>query len=783
MPHIKLSLFGLALTLFLSHTGSSLCAQTPLELDEQMLKAAGIATDDKGLLEFFRSRSLKDADRPAIEELVRQLGSEIYKERELAQKDLLARGPIVLPFLKAGLPDATLEKVRRIETVMKKIEGMMGPEQPTAAARLLVARNVPGSAEALLNFLPYANEEFVEEEVLGSLSSLAVRGGKIDPAVAAALKDKLAARRGAAVFALGRNGDLAQRALVRQFLADGDPFVEGRAALSLTGKRGPQALRDNLANDQKLVESHGIKAEDASLLEFLKKRTLGREDQDRLRNFIRDLGDPSYKIRATAHHLLVKEGTPALAFLIPALEHDNAEVARRAFLCMEEIKRGPGPALPIAVVRLLARPPLNKTISPSPAIRALIDFVPFAEEETVEEEVHASLTLLAAREVKIDPALTEALSDAMSARRATAALVLGRVGIQEHQATLRKLLGDSSTSVRLRAAQGLLAARDASAVAPLIALVNDLPPAGLWQVEEMLQRLAGDKAPTEILGDVTPAAREKFVKAWGKWWTDHGASVDLARLVDGEHHLGLITVTEYDSPVGLPGGQVWEAGRDLRPRFTLKGVMGVMDAQVLSNGRILLAENSSNRVTERDTAGNIKWEFRTPGNPVRVQRLANGNTFIAMYNSVMEVTPDLKVLYNLNRGPTFYIFSASKLRNGNVLAMNAQGVIMEFDPLTNKDVKTPLNLGPAGGWCSAEALPNGNYLVATMNNSLVREVDPSGKAVMTISYGGVFRATRLPSGHILVASMTTRNVAEFDRGGTKRWEKTCEGRPWSVRYR
>jgi hypothetical protein len=48
---------------------------------------------------------------------------------------------------------------------------------------------------------------------------------------------------------------------------------------------------------------------------------------------------------------------------------------------------------------------------------------------------------------------------------------------------------------------------------------------------------------------------------------------------------------------------------------------------------------------------------------------------------------------------------------------------------------------------------------------------------------GAFRATRLPNGNTLVASMTTRQIAEFDRNGNKRWEKTCDGRPWSVRYR
>jgi hypothetical protein len=31
--------------------------------------------------------------------------------------------------------------------------------------------------------------------------------------------------------------------------------------------------------------------------------------------------------------------------------------------------------------------------------------------------------------------------------------------------------------------------------------------------------------------------------------------------------------------------------------------------------------------------------------------------------------------------------------------------------------------------------------------------------------------------------MTSRKIAEFDRAGVMRWEKLCDGRPWSVKYR
>ncbi len=224
-------------------------------------------------------------------------------------------------------------------------------------------------------------------------------------------------------------------------------------------------------------------------------------------------------------------------------------------------------------------------------------------------------------------------------------------------------------------------------------------------------------------------------------------------------------------------------GRDGKQRWKITGIMGAMDAQVLPNGRVLIAENSAGRVTERELSGAVKWEYRTPGNnPIACQRLPNGNTFIATYTQVMEVTPDLRQVYLANQDNRTHIFSARKMRDGQVVVMTAQGIVRRFDPITRKE-SVNINLGPNGGWCSAEALPNGHYLVATMNNGQVREVDAVGNTHWMITMQGAFRATRLPNGNTLVASMTTSQIAEFDRNGNRRWEKSCEGRPWSVRFR
>jgi HEAT repeat protein len=818
-------------------SGTSPAGASP---DEQVLQAGKLPTDTPSLLEFFHLRAHHDGDDAQLKQLAQQLGNGSFKEREQASKQMLMRGPVALPYLKPLLKSSTVEAVRRAEALIRAIENS-GPEQPVAAARLLAQRRADGAIAALLGYFPAAPDEWVEDEIAACLGLLAVKAGNVDPLLAAALDDKSPARRGAAAYVLGRRADTAARQAVRRLLSDPAAAVRSQAAAGLVGRRLLQSVRDAEAQDRKLLESQKIAAQTPALLDFLRQRTLDESDLERLRRLIRELGASQYAVRAEASRRLVAEGTPALAFLKEAQASADPEIARRARLCVEEIMRGPGPALPSAVARQLALLHLPSEIRPAPAvpptvnpdageglprrmpdpanlpahdkldlapsgppptkakaagavekvepaeisaaIQALLGYVPFADDGAVEEEVINALTLLCLRDEALDPLLVMALSDPLPARRGAAAMVLGRVGTSEHLPGIRKLLDDSAAAVRFRAAQGLLTAKDNAGVAPLIALFHEMAPTQLWQIEDQLHRIAGERAPHASLGDASPGARAKVARAWHEWWAVNSSQLDLTRAGADDAFLGLYLICEYDSAVGMPGGQVWETARDGQERWKLTGLLGAMDAQLLPNGHILVAENSASRVTERDKNGNILWEHKTPGgNPVACQRLANGNTFIATYNQVMEISPDGRTVYNHGRGPAFYLFSAQKTKQGRIACMTAQGMILEIDPQTGAEVRK-LSLGPNGGWCSAEVLPTGRYLVATMNNNLVREIDAQGKTHWQATFPGVFRATRLPNGHTLVASMTTKKIAELDRTGQPRWEKTCEGRPWSVHWR
>src|SRR6476619_6761448 len=87
-------------------------AQSQLETDEQTLRNSKVPTETEGLLQFFQKRSLKEGEAKVLEDLVQKLGSEVYRIREPAAKELVASGPMALPFLKAALKSSPLEMKR-----------------------------------------------------------------------------------------------------------------------------------------------------------------------------------------------------------------------------------------------------------------------------------------------------------------------------------------------------------------------------------------------------------------------------------------------------------------------------------------------------------------------------------------------------------------------------------------------------------------------------------------------------------------------------------------------
>jgi hypothetical protein len=544
------------------------------------------------------------------------------------------------------------------------------------------------------------------------------------------------------------------------------------AALVAAGGSGSLFAEEGTRLDEQLLKARNIGTDGASLLSFFRKRSLTQAEEQHLQACIRQLGSEAFKARTQASNEIAVFGPPALPFLKRALENMNLEVSRRAQELIKQIQRqgDADPALTTAAVHLLA------VRRPAGAVEALLTFLPFNEDEWVEEEVLDVLRSMGFRQGRAEPSVPAFLGSPVPARRAAAAFIVGRSSDPEERSGARQRLTDAVPEVRLRAAQGLIAGGDPSAVPALIALLADGPILLTYKAEEILFQIAGDQAPSATAGDASAAARQKHRDAWAAWWRDRSPTLNLSRLTEGPRHLGLTVVAEMDS------NKVWEFGPDGKARWKLERLLGPMDAQVLPNGRVLIAEYQGQRITERDLQGNIHWTKRVNGSPIACQRLANGNTFVATHNSLFEVTPDGKEVNQRSPGSGLFVFGAQKLSSGHIACIANPGILLELDN-AGKTVRT-IRLGNnQGGWCGVEVLPGGRFLVALLNASKVLEIDAAGKTLWQCSVPGASHAIRLPNGHTLVASMTNRRVVEVDREGKTIKEMTTDGRPWRVHRR
>jgi HEAT repeat protein len=214
----------------------------PTPADEQVLTAAHLPVTDAGLLDIFRKRTVSDAERARMKRLIAQLGDDAFEVREKASAQLLAYGPVVEPLLEQACKDRDIEVVRRAEECLRQIRRGSSQVLVIAAAHLLARRKPAGAAEVLLAYLPFADNDLVVEAVQEALTALAVRDGKPHPALAAAVADPSALRRGVAAVALLRAGPPGQRASFRKFLRDPAPEVRLQVGLALAAAKDKEAI-------------------------------------------------------------------------------------------------------------------------------------------------------------------------------------------------------------------------------------------------------------------------------------------------------------------------------------------------------------------------------------------------------------------------------------------------------------------------------------------------------------------------------------------------------------
>lgn len=532
---------------------------------------------------------------------------------------------------------------------------------------------------------------------------------------------------------------------------------------------GTQAgeAEERLKRDESILAAARIGTDTSSLLDFFRQRTLTDARRQRIAGLLKQLGDDDFLVRERATRLLVILGRPAIPALQQAATGDDAEVAHRAKRCRGAIDSSNDGRLPATAWRVLI------SRKEPGAVPVLLAYLPSAADPQLEEEIAEGLADLGVVAGKPDPALVEAARDAEPVRRLAAAAALARAAGEGHRAAARTMLSDEHPRVRFGAARALLAVHDKAAIPTLIALLEDGPAILLWRAEDLLSRLAAEQAPAVTLDPTSAASRRGARAAWDAWWQANEAKIDLALAQRAEPSLGLTLICEFDS------GRVWECGPDGKQRWQVTGLDRPVDAQVLPGGRVLVAEHGGPRVTERDRNGGIVWERRLANSVVSCQRLASGNTFIATYTELLEVTPDGKTVYAHQKPASIY--AAQKLPGGNILYVTSNNQLIEIDA-AGKEVRA-IAVGNTSSWGGVELLPNGRFLVALYAANKVVEIDTNGKVCWEGLVGQPASATRLPNGNVLVTDTERRRVLELDRTGKRVWEQATEGRAFRARRR
>jgi hypothetical protein len=159
--------------------------------------------------------------------------------------------------------------------------------------------------------------------------------------------------------------------------------------------------------------------------------------------------------------------------------------------------------------------------------------------------------------------------------------------------------------------------------------------------------------------------------------------------------------------------------------------------------------------------------------------LPNGNVLFAHQYGITEVTPDKKVVWNLDAPSGTEIHTAQP--NGS----NSVCYVQNGDPakfiIVNKGtgqserefvlpVKNPK--GVHGQFRHARLTDAGTVLVAHMDLGKAVEYDLQGKALWSVEVPGIWSATPLPTGNVLAVS-NRGFIREIDRQGKSVWE-------WSI---
>jgi outer membrane protein assembly factor BamB len=215
----------------------------------------------------------------------------------------------------------------------------------------------------------------------------------------------------------------------------------------------------------------------------------------------------------------------------------------------------------------------------------------------------------------------------------------------------------------------------------------------------------------------------------------------------------------------------------------ISGLTSPVDARILPGNRVLVADESASKVVEMDFRGKVIWEKTLDERPVSVQRLPNGNTFVALHSHVVEVRRDGEIVSSISIPGSDNGFGrisdANKFPDGRIVSLSSAGRLDFLTPAGKLIVSKQLN-----GFGGVDWLASGNVLVSLGSGAgQVLEFNPEGKQVWECKVPNGWVGTRLPDGHTLVLSKAGGKIYKVDAKGKIVWEKDMGGRPHAMHWK
>jgi hypothetical protein len=288
----------------------------------------------------------------------------------------------------------------------------------------------------------------------------------------------------------------------------------------------------------------------------------------------------------------------------------------------------------------------------------------------VEEDIYYNIDEL--RDGKIPECLLKALDDKVPARRALAGCIIAKNAAADQKKRAEKLLNDPDPNVRLRTAQGFLAAGEKTGIPILIDLLDQKPVSVAWQAEELLSWAANDRVKRELVWDGSDRAT-KAKSDWETWWSNSRATFDHATFVKERSEPQLLW------PTGFGAGRLFGGRAELRWTLNSNQEMNVAATRypvLLSSGRV---------VGIRDHFGESEIDAALPIEKYTLCELSlNGS---ALKETTWRSRDPISSIWNVAPNGLTTCVTRGVIGLQNLQATSATTEFVDLEPLSNRQVR------------------------------------------------------------------------------------------------